>query len=113
MKPADLVVVFIEFTDSSNGKVRPAIVIKKLDDTLVCFRVTSQFQNKSLLIKEHYYEIKDWKFAGLKKKSWIDIGSVAKIILADTSYKKIGTLSLSDIEGLKNFIENYYGYILG
>lgn len=54
------------------------------------FRITSKFANKSSTIKKQYYEIKDWKEAGLKKPSWIDIGEAISFDLKDLNPKRIG-----------------------
>ena len=71
------------------------------------FRITSKFANKSSTIKKQYYEIKDWKEAGLKKPSWIDIGEAISFDLKDLNPKRIGTLTTKDIESLAVFIQNY------
>lgn len=71
------------------------------------FRITSKFAYKSSTIKKQYYEIKDWKEAGLKKPSWIDIGEAISFDLKDLNPKRIGTLTTKDIKSLAVFIQNY------
>ena len=110
MKPHGIVIVFREFTHSTDGEARPAVVIRKMDKTLICFRITSKYENKSVAIKGQYYPVQDWTSAGLQMKSWIDVGATATIDLMTISYKQMGNLSFADIKGLKEFIENYYGY---
>lgn len=68
---------------------------------------TLHYANKSSKIKKRYYEIKDWKEAGLKKPSWTDVGKAISFDLKDLNPKRIGTLTRKDIKSLAVFIQNY------
>ena len=40
----------IYFTDLSEYKIRPVLVIKQLDDDCICLQMTTQFKNKKLTV---------------------------------------------------------------
>ena len=104
----DVLILYIPFKDeASKGKVRPALLLQKTKSGIKVFRITSQYANKSPKIKRRYYEIKDWKEAGLNRPSWIDIGEAISFDLESLNPKKIGTLSTKDIDSLAEFINNY------
>ena len=54
-----------------------------------------------------YFPIAEWEKAGLKKQSWIDVGSLKAIPKSreNISFKKVGMLSASDTKKLNRFIE--------
>jgi hypothetical protein len=47
----------------------------------------------------HGYELKFWKYAGLKKESWVRIGVME--LRPDMFRSKIGMLHQEDIEGIR------------
>lgn len=56
----------IFFTDLSEYKIRPVLVIKQLDDDCICLQLTTQFKNNKLTISNS-----DLKDGELKKESLI------------------------------------------
>ena len=48
-----------------------------------------------------------WQEAGLKKPSWIDIGSKRMVEKSMLAFDVVGELSTEDIQGLADFIEHY------
>jgi hypothetical protein len=108
MNKNDLVTVYISFTNGSGGKRRPVLVLKDGLNELLLYKITSKYANKSERIRQQYYPIQDWKEAGCKKPSYIDIGSLASL---DKKYFGkivfIGALSVRDIRGLNQFIIQY------
>lgn len=112
MNKHDVLIAYISYTDDPNagGKRRPALLIQKQDNLLHVLRITSKFHNKSEHIKKLYYPIKDWKLAGLKQESWIDIGAIRTIDADQLKTIKIGQLTLRDKQELTRFIKNYYRY---
>lgn len=71
------------------------------------FKITSQYKNKSSKIKEFYYQIEEWKEAGLKKASYVDTHKVYQLPLQEVmSRAPIGKLSGLDTLQLFSFIKN-------
>lgn len=107
-KENDVLILFIPFNDSTRrGKVRPALLLQMTKSGMKVFRITSKYSTKSPRFQKQYYEIQDWKEAGLDKPSWIDIGEAGSFELEHLNPKRIGTLSTKDINSLAEFIENY------
>lgn len=89
------------------GKVRSVLLLQMTKSGMKVFRITSKYSTKSAKIQKRYYEIQDWKEAGLDRPSWIDIGEAACFNLENLHPKRIGALSEKDINSLAAFIENY------
>lgn len=108
MNKNDLVTVYVSFSNYPGGKRRPVLILKDNNDELLVYKITSKYENKSEKIKQQYNPIQDWKEAGWKKPSYIDIGSLSSL---KKSYFDeivfIGTLSTQDILGLNHFIIEY------
>ncbi|HAQ6469939.1 type II toxin-antitoxin system PemK/MazF family toxin [Enterococcus faecalis] len=107
MKPNEIVTVYVAFTDKNDGKRRPILVVSDKEDRVEFFGITSQYEKKSDRIKRVYFPISEWEKAGLKKQSWIDVGSLKAIPKSreNISFKKVGMLSASDTKKLNRFIE--------
>lgn len=91
----DVLTVYLRYIDDSQkGKRRPVLLIESEGMWMEIFKITSKYQEKSPRIRRFYYEIQDWKAAGLKKPSWIDVSESRKI---KEKSKRIGQLSLTDI----------------
>lgn len=86
------------------GKRRPVLILKNKTDSVVVFKITTKYNNKSDYIKSKYYKISDLKVTGLSKQSYIDTMSKYELRLDMTKFKRIGQLSTEDIWGLKQFI---------
>jgi hypothetical protein len=111
MAVGDIYRMFVKFgTDTHDGKERYTVEIGKTNLTVVLLdSITSQYENKSDFIKLQYYPIRDWKQAGLKKSSYIDIGSTMRLDFREVlkGAKHIGQLSNTDISELAEFIRSY------
>ncbi|PTO34762.1 type II toxin-antitoxin system PemK/MazF family toxin [Enterococcus mundtii] len=107
MKPNEIVTVYVAFTDKGGGKRRPILVVSDKRDRVEFFGITSQYEKKSEKIKKVYFPITEWEKTGLKKQSWIDVGSLKAIQKSNEniSFKKVGMLSVSDTKKLNQFIE--------
>ena len=107
MKPNEIVTVYVAFTEKGGGKRRPILVVSDKRDRVEFFGITSQYENKSEKIKRVYFPITKWEKSGLKKQSWIDVGSLKAIQKTNEniSFRKIGMLSVSDTKKLNRFIE--------
>lgn len=92
----------------TKGGARKYILILSVTPKGVkAFRITSRFAKKSKYIQQQYYEIKNYRKAGMIKQSWIDIRSLRRFSLNKIELKKRGELSIEDQIGLINFIKNY------
>lgn len=105
-KPFDVTAGFWYYRTS--GGARKYILISKVTPKgVIAYRITSHYQDKSEYIRQQYYEIKDWKKAGMIKQSWIDIKGARRFSLKNISLEKRGELSLDDQVGLIRFIKDY------
>lgn len=98
-----IVIAMMRFEDGSGQKHRPVMVVKFNGETLMVLKITSQFENKSEVIRKQYFEIIDWFKAGLKRPSWIDTVRYYEI---DNKHEftVLGHLTNRDIERFKDFI---------
>ncbi|MFJ0285863.1 hypothetical protein Q4100_06190 [Acinetobacter baumannii] len=111
MAVGDIYRIFVKFgSDTLEGKERYTVEIGKTNLTVVLLdSITSQYENKSDFIKLQYYPIRDWRQAGLKKSSYIDIRSTMSFDFREvlSSGKYVGKLSDTDVVELAKFIKNY------
>lgn len=106
MEPMDLYIANVPFDEGTGSKIRPALVVEVQREKVVVFKVTSQYQRKSARIKRLYYPIKEWKQAGLSKKSYVDTHKLYRLAKKWVfSQKPIGKLTDLDRLGLFEFIE--------
>lgn len=103
MNTSDIGLAFIEFNSKSGGKKRPILIMGSVDGHYLAFSITSKFKNKSPKIKAVYYQIQNWREAGLNFPSWIDTGHVL-YLAKDRHIQKIGKLLDSDKEKLIQFL---------
>ena len=102
MKPFDIYIAFVSWGDS--GKRRPVLILSEQGDKVFVFQITSQFINKSPAIQIKYFEIKNWKKAGLGKLSYIDTGKIIEIPKSKISIHPIGKLTESDKSALSDLL---------
>jgi len=103
MAPFEIFITFISW--GSSGKSRPILVILINDDSLLAYPITTQYENKSDIIRAQYYKINDWMQAGLKKQSYIDTGTLIKLPLsAITNKNPIGRLTEAEKQKLLVFL---------
>lgn len=108
MNNFDVATAFVFFANKREGKPRPVLVISDTDDSISFYSITSKFAEKSERIQKQYYPIQEWAAAGLFLPSWVDIRSRAEVNKNVLKFKKIGSLSLQDVIGLTNFINDFY-----
>ena len=103
MKLFELYISYISW--GSDGKYRPVLVFTLKDELAFVYAVTSQYENKSDAIREKYFKIDDWNYAGLDKPSYIDTNNAILIPLPAVEIQNpIGKLSLTDEVRLIEFI---------
>ena len=111
MAVGDIYRIFVRFgSDTLEGKEPYTVEIGKTNLTVVLLdSITSQYKDESDYIKLQYYPIRDWRQAGLKKSSYIDIRSTMSFDFREIlrSGKHIGKLSNTDVIELTKFIQNY------
>lgn len=106
MKPMDIYIANVPFDEKSGSKVRPALVINVGPDSVMVFKITSQYKNKSEIIKKLYYPIKKWYEAGLSKEPYVDTHKLYRISRSwILKQQPIGNLVDSDEIGLFEFIK--------
>lgn len=91
---------YVGFTGNAGGKTRPVLYICQTGTDYVVFRLSSQYENKSAFIQSKYVEIKDWKHAGLTKRSWVDTMQTYHLPIDHTELTYIGQLTANDVERL-------------
>lgn len=104
MKTNDIFSLYVSYVSVNGGKRRPVYFLKVEDEFVYGLRITTKYAQKSHYIKQRYFEIKEWKLAGLNKKSWIDVGEVLKFSTKDINSKRIGYLCNSDKMLLTKFM---------
>ncbi|MEE5988566.1 type II toxin-antitoxin system PemK/MazF family toxin [Ligilactobacillus equi] len=111
MESMGIYIANVPFDDVNDSKVRPALVIKVGQEQVTVFRVTSQYQKKSVQIEQEYYPIQEWEEAGLKKKPYVDTHKLYRLSREKIfSRKPIGKLTSFDQMGLFDFIKNKTNY---
>lgn len=91
---------YVNFTNRSDGKRRPVLVIRQTETNYVVYRITTKYDNKSDWIKNKYLKISDWKQAGLQRLYWIDTIRPYNLPIVSTSLNYIGRLSDHDLHEL-------------
>lgn len=69
------------------------------------FKITGQYERKSIQIKKLYYPIKEWQEAGLKKKSYVDTHKLYRLP-KKWLFRRSPKLTDIDRVELFEFIEN-------
>ena len=109
MAPFELFIIYISWrsyaSQKSGGKKRPVLVLLLNKDTISVYKVTTQYENKSEVVKARYFKINDWLQAGLDKQSYIDTGILLSLPISVIKNKKpIGKLTIADKKRLLAFL---------
>jgi len=105
MNTNNIFVTYIEFGATGKGKRRPVLLLEEKHNRFFIFRIASKYQTKSIEIRKHYFPIKDWQLAGLRKASWIDTGEVIALEKLRVHPRWIGRLTNQDSLKLLNFLD--------
>ncbi|MHC4873988.1 MAG: type II toxin-antitoxin system PemK/MazF family toxin [Planctomycetota bacterium] len=110
IKEGKIVLFKFPQTDLGKGKIRPALVVKKLpgkyDDWLICM-ISSQLENKIDEIDNIINEVdEDYSLSGLKKES---LFRVSRLAVADKSIFSgiIGEISQNRLQSIKHNIAEW------
>ena len=89
----------------NSGKRRPVLAYLVNTDKIEVFPITTQYDNKSEIIRAKYFKVNDLAQAGLDRQSYIDTGTkyVLPSSVVDNKYP-IGKLSGDDAKRFKEFI---------
>ena len=97
MIPYDIHIAYVQVED---GKYRPVVILFEEEAAVAVYKITSQYEGKSDVIRSKYLAITDWQEAGLSKPSYIDMVKAYKIPFASVRRTPIGTLSSGDRDAL-------------
>lgn len=97
----DVVIIEFPFTDGSNTKKRPALVLfhDQHSSELLVARITSRIYQT-----DYDVEIEQWRQSNLLLRSCVRLSKLATLH-TDILYKKLGELSESDIRNIKDVIK--------
>lgn len=105
-KFGDMVLIHFPFSDTSETKKRPALIIKDTKDgDVIVNRITSQLKDTAEDI-----EIVNWKESGLLIQSTIRIHKIATIN-KKLIERKLGSLSKLDSDSVSGEIKKFWGII--
>ena len=98
MGPYGIHIAYVSW--GGDGKRRPVLVLSADQKEVAVFKITSQYDSKSVVIQTQYVAIDDWAQAGLAKLSYIDIGRIVDLPIASVQPTPIGKLSENDLRKL-------------
>ena len=105
IEEGDVVLFYFPQTDLKEGKLRPALVIKKLpgeyDDWLICMISTRIYHYNKELDETIAREDKDFQASGLKTKSIIRASRLA-VVEKEILVGKIGRISPERLKRIKD-----------
>lgn len=104
MKVNHIYTAYVSWNNS--GKRRPVLIYKDTKYTVVVFKITSKYKNKSAQIRKFYYPIKYWREAGLRLPSYIDTYTKEELSKRNISFKYVGKLKIEDMLGLASYVRN-------
>ncbi|MCL2878729.1 MAG: hypothetical protein FWF29_00660 [Treponema sp.] len=89
----------------SGSKNRPVLALIIKNKSILVYPITTQYENKSEVIKARYFKLNDWRREGLDKQSYIDTGTLLRLPLSVISGRKpIGRLTMADKLRLLDFL---------
>ena len=98
-------IFIVNISCGSGSKNRPVLVLALNDISVLVYPITTQYDNKSELIKVRYFKMNDWIQEGLAKQSYIDTGTLIKLPLSVIGNKSpIGRLTTEDKQKLLEFL---------
>jgi hypothetical protein len=99
----DIFIAYVSWDD--DGKYRPVLVVDQQSETMLVFNITTQYNNKSELVRKKYYQIIDWQQAGLTQPSYVDTNILRALPKAAWVNKKaFGNLTETDVQKLLDFL---------
>ena len=103
MNVFDIYITYVSW--GSGGKRRPVLILAENTEHVIVFKITTQFEGKSVSIREKYFAISEWRQAGLSKQSYIDTNNTITLpLVAVDNMNPIGKLSVMDERRLIEFL---------
>ena len=103
MNPFEIFITCVSW--GSGSKSRPVLVLLLREDSISVYPITTQYENKSEIIRARYFQINDWIQAGLARQSYIDTETLIKLPLSTIGNRKpIGRLTIEDKQNLLDFL---------
>ena len=104
----DIFDIFIAYISwGEEGKTRPVLILEQQKTVVHVFNITTQYKNKSEIIRRNYFKINDWQQAGLNIQSYIDTNIVRDLpVIALQGKPKIGKLSKRDAQDFIAFLRD-------
>ena len=99
----DIFIAYVSWGDS--GKMRPVLILEQQETVIFVFNITTQYKNKSEAVRAKYFEITDWKQAGLNNQSYVDTNIIRDLPPTALDGKSaIGKLTESDVQKFIEFL---------
>ncbi len=106
----DILSIYVAYaeweSDGLSGKRRPVLIIKKREDDVLVFAITTKFEKKSENIRSKFYPLKHWDQVGLQEQSYVDTNQLYAARYAIIDKTQIGTLTEFDKQGLLEHLQN-------
>jgi hypothetical protein len=102
MRLFDIFITYLSW--GGGGKSRPVLVVFCDENIVKIYQITTRFENKSPAVRSKYFEITDWKQAGLDKKSYVDTNNTFELNKSGIQGQPIGRLTESDKLKLLEFL---------
>ena len=96
----------VPYEDKIGSKKRPVIILSGNEKIVLSIKMTSHTPRHHIL--EGEYEILQWKEAGLQKPTVAQCSKILKLDEQAFTNKKYGTLTHSDIAGIKSILHYVY-----
>ncbi|MCL2775487.1 MAG: hypothetical protein FWD71_19415 [Oscillospiraceae bacterium] len=102
----DIFDIYIAYASWGNGgKKRPVLILEQSSRDIIAFSITTQYQNKSELIRSKYFEISEWRQVGLDKQSYIDTNNTVTLPFSSVDVNHpVGTLTEADVIKFVEFL---------
>ena len=102
----DIFDIYIAYATWGNGgKKRPVLILEQDSKSVTAFSITTQYQNKSEVIRSKFFEISEWQQAGLDKQSYIDTNNTVTLPISSVDVSNpVGTLTETDVIKLIEFL---------
>ena len=100
-----IAVAIVEYSDGTDqSKRRPVYILSTNGLKYRFYRITTKYKDKSLSIKKNLFEIIDWNYANLNKKSWIDTNIALNAPVDQIQMRELGQLSDVDAQRFHDFL---------
>ena len=89
---------------NGSGKRRPVLILHHEGEMVTVFQITTKYESKSQSIKNNYFPIEEWQYAGLHQPSYIDTIKALQLTVDAVDEVPMGQLSEGDTTRLRGFL---------